>query len=68
MNVCKWEERALLLKKNGQSRLKGKKIWSMVELERGSNLCAQEYSNKKKESVDFWEKRMSGRELKLFLK
>ena len=32
-----------------------KKIWSMVELERGSNTCAEESSNEKKESVDFLE-------------
>ena len=42
------------------------KIWSTVEHERGSNLCAQELSNEKKESVEFWEWRMSGGELKLF--
>ena len=39
-----------------------------MEQERRSNPCAQESSNKKKESVDFWEKRMSGGELKLFFK
>ena len=41
-------------------------IWSTVEHERGSNPCAQESSNEKKESIDFWEWRMSGGELKLF--
>ena len=39
-----------------------------MEQERRSNLCAQESSNQKKESVDFLEKRMSGEELKLFFK
>ena len=34
-----------------------------MEQERRSNPCAQESSNKKKESVDFWEKRMSGGEV-----
>ena len=34
----------------------------MVEQERRGNLCVQESSNEKKESVDFWEKRMSGGE------
>ena len=41
-------------------------IWSRVELKSGSNPCAQVSSNEKKESVDFWEWRMSGGELKLF--
>ena len=36
-------------------RDKRQKIWSRVELESGSNLCAQESSNEKKESVNFWE-------------
>ena len=47
-------------------RDKRQNIWSRVELETGSNPCAQVSSDEKKEIVDFWEWRMSGGELKLF--